>query len=57
MFKRQSSIADAKFSPMGNLLAYAVCYDWSKGAEGNDMKGSQVYVHNLTPAEVTPKKK
>eukprot|EP01031_Cornospumella_fuschlensis_P024244 gene24244-29316_t len=55
-FVKQNSVSDAKFAPSGNLLVYALSYDWSRGVEGNDSKlTNQIYVHNLQPAEVQPK--
>eukprot|EP00981_Chlorochromonas_danica_P015553 scaffold13193_cov189-Ochromonas_danica.AAC.1 len=37
-YAKQCPVADAKFSPMGNILVYALSYDWSRGVEGNDPK-------------------
>lgn len=55
-FKRQAPIVDAKFSAMGHLMAYAVSYDWSRGAEGYDPKlGHNVFIHVIKPEDVDPK--
>jgi hypothetical protein len=33
-FKGQAPITDCVISPMGNLMIYSLCYDWSMGKEG-----------------------
>ena len=38
MHKGRCPITTVKFNPMGNMLFYAMSYDWSKGAEHNDPK-------------------
>ena len=47
--QHKTPVTDMKFSPDGNLLAYAISYDWSKGHEFNDQRTlmPQVFVHNL----------
>ena len=47
--QQKTPVTDMKFSPDGNLLAYAISYDWSKGHEYNDPRAfmPQVFVHNL----------
>ena len=47
--QQKTPVTDMKFSPDGNLLAYAISYDWSKGHEFNDPRTfmPQVFVHNL----------
>eukprot|EP01128_Nolandella_sp_AFSM9_P003525 TRINITY_DN1518_c0_g1_i1.p1 TRINITY_DN1518_c0_g1~~TRINITY_DN1518_c0_g1_i1.p1 ORF type:complete len:344 (+),score=71.08 TRINITY_DN1518_c0_g1_i1:265-1296(+) len=47
------------FNPNATVFAYAVGYDWSKGAQGydqNNMK-NHVLLHGVKEAEVMPKKK
>lgn len=57
-FKNANSISALSFNPMGNLLLYAVSYDWSRGAEGNTAGlANQLYVHPVAEAEVKPKDK
>eukprot|EP00811_Abedinium_folium_P009580 NODE_18854_length_872_cov_5.417450.p2 GENE.NODE_18854_length_872_cov_5.417450~~NODE_18854_length_872_cov_5.417450.p2 ORF type:complete len:92 (+),score=19.11 NODE_18854_length_872_cov_5.417450:322-597(+) len=49
-------ITAGKFNTTGELFAYAVSYDWSKGHEGNHPslpKG--IYLHRVTELEVKPK--
>ncbi|KAJ3705681.1 hypothetical protein LUZ61_009386 [Rhynchospora tenuis] len=45
------------FSADGTLFAYAVCYDWSKGAEHHDPSKakSHVYLHSVWEDDVKPK--
>eukprot|EP00604_Paraphysomonas_vestita_P001655 CAMPEP_0174822018 /NCGR_PEP_ID=MMETSP1107-20130205/12579_1 /TAXON_ID=36770 /ORGANISM="Paraphysomonas vestita, Strain GFlagA" /LENGTH=302 /DNA_ID=CAMNT_0016039879 /DNA_START=77 /DNA_END=982 /DNA_ORIENTATION=- len=31
--KQKAPITDCKFSPMGNILVYSACYDWSMGKD------------------------
>lgn len=45
------------FSPDGTLFAYAVCYDWSQGAEGySPNTGNRIMVHRNLEEELRPKK-
>lgn len=56
-FKGQSQITCAQFSPSGNLLAYALSYDWSMGAEHNRPTdvSNNIMIHQNTPQEIQPK--
>ena len=54
---RAIPISALTFSPMGNVLAYATSYDWSRGAEyNNPSAGNTIWLHNVAEDEVTPKK-
>jgi mRNA export factor len=54
--KGRCPITSVKFSPMGNLLFYALSYDWSKGAEHNNPQmGNNIGLHYVQDSEVTPK--
>lgn len=45
-----------KFNALGDMYAYAVSYDWSKGHEGNHQSlPKSVMVHRVQEAEVKPK--
>lgn len=56
-------VTSCKFSPRGDLLFYALSYDWSMGAKPCDHRGNpipcndrrRVMVHSLDPSEVKPK--
>merc|ERR1719188_516540 len=49
-------VTAAKFNAPGDLFAYAVSYDWSKGHEGNHPQLPKgVYLHRVQEAEVKPK--
>jgi mRNA export factor len=55
-FTYQQPVVDVKFSPQGDMLAYACSYDWHKGAEHH--KAEQVpsiYVKGLTPKDLMKK--
>lgn len=57
-FKNVNSISTLAFNPMGNYLLYAVSYDWSRGAEGNNPSlVNSLYVHPVQESEVKPKDK
>lgn len=58
-FQRQIPIADAKFSPNGKYMAYALSYDWSKGSDHSQQyQGkSNIMIHEMQPAEINPKPK
>jgi hypothetical protein len=47
MHKGRCPITTVKFNPMGNMLFYAMSYDWSKGAEHNDPKVGFTYRNNF----------
>lgn len=56
MYKRACPGTDIKFSPNGQMLFYALSYDWSRGATGNDPKlGNNIYIHTVQPVEIVPK--
>ncbi len=46
------------FNGNGQLFAYALSYDWSKGHEGKkpDMK-PQLFVHRLKDEDIKPRQK
>eukprot|EP00929_Paragymnodinium_shiwhaense_P008638 TRINITY_DN112593_c0_g1_i1.p1 TRINITY_DN112593_c0_g1~~TRINITY_DN112593_c0_g1_i1.p1 ORF type:complete len:393 (-),score=116.93 TRINITY_DN112593_c0_g1_i1:395-1573(-) len=45
-----------KFNAQGDMYAYAVSYDWSKGHEHNHPSlPKSVMIHKVQPTEVTPK--
>jgi mRNA export factor len=49
-------VTAGKFNAQGDMYAYAVGYDWSKGHEGNHPTlPKSVMVHKVQQAEVTPK--
>jgi mRNA export factor len=57
-FKNVNSISALAFNPMGSLLVYAISYDWSRGAEGNNTSlGNQLFIHPVQETEVKPKDK
>ena len=45
-------VTAAKFSAQGDLLAYAVGYDWAKGHEGGVNVPVKLYVHKLQEADL-----
>ena len=46
----------AKFNTPGDLFAYAVSYDWSKGHEFNSPQlPRKVLLHRVQEAEIKPK--
>lgn len=51
-------VVAGKFSPAGDLFAYAVCYDWSRGVDGDrDDLPRAVLVHRVLDSEVRSKSK
>lgn len=56
-FKGQSQITCSTFSPTGNLFVYALSYDWSMGAEHNNVTevSNNIMIHQNTPQEIQPK--
>jgi mRNA export factor len=58
MHKRRCPVTCAKFSPMGDMMFYALSYDWSKGAEHNNATmGNNIVVHQVADSDVAPKNK
>jgi mRNA export factor len=54
--KARCPVSCVKFSPLGNLLFYAVSYDWSRGHEYNNTAlGNNIGLHYVQEAEITPK--
>ena len=55
-YKKQQSISAIKFNSGGNLMAYALSYDWSKGSSGNPNAAlNKVFIHRIDDAEIRPK--
>jgi len=55
--RNEQSITASGFNNTGNIFAYAVSYDWSRGAEFYDVKkGSQIFLHPTNDSEVQPRK-
>lgn len=55
-FKKQCPITCAKFTPMGDMMFYALSYDWSKGVSGNNSSfPNQIMMHPVSEAEMTVK--
>lgn len=49
-------ITAAKFNATGDLMAYAVGYDWSKGFEHNQASiPKKIFVHRIQEIEIKPK--
>jgi mRNA export factor len=49
-------ITSVKFNPTGDLLAYAVSYDWSRGHEANNPNyPKQILLHKVQESDVKPK--
>ena len=49
-------ITATRFNPKGNLFAYAVSYDWSKGHEHNNPNiPRKIFVHAVDDADIRPK--
>lgn len=49
-------VTSGKFNAPGDMFAYAVSYDWSKGHEGNTPGlPKQIMLHKVQEAEVKPK--
>jgi len=59
LFNRMDqSITSASFNRDGNIYAYAVSYDWSKGIEYyNKSKPNVIYLHAVHDSEIMPRKK
>jgi len=59
LFTRASQpITTSTFNRDGSIFAYALGYDWSKGAEAYDKnKGSSILLHAVQDAEVAPREK
>jgi mRNA export factor len=54
--KLRCPITVAKFNPMGNMMLYALSYDWSKGAEQNNPQlGNNIVYHPVVDDEIAPK--
>ncbi|KAM5469863.1 RNA export factor gle2 [Microsporum audouinii] len=50
------TISTSTFNRNGNIFAYAVSYDWSKGYTGNTPQTqNKVMMHPVTPEEVKPR--
>lgn len=55
--KFNGPIASAAFNQRGDLYAYAVSYDWSKGSEHyNRSMQNEIYLHYVKDDEIKPKK-
>jgi mRNA export factor len=59
LFNRaQTSITCSSFNRDGSIYAYALSYDWSKGAEFYDKnKPNQIFLHAVQDAEIAPREK
>ncbi|GAB2269528.1 Poly(A)+ RNA export protein rae1 [Dionaea muscipula] len=57
MSRCSQPIPCSAFNNDGSIFAYAVCYDWSKGAENYNPQNAkpQIYLHLTQEAEVKPK--
>jgi mRNA export factor len=51
-----NSIIDIDFSPDSSFVAYAVAYDWAKGADGRTNTNEGLYVKRVTDQEIGPKR-
>jgi mRNA export factor len=50
------SITATTFNRSGNIFAYAVSYDWSKGYQGNNAQyPNKVMLHPVQPDECKPR--
>jgi mRNA export factor len=49
-------VVDGRFNAQGDLYAYALSYDWGKGAGGYDKSKSALYITGITPERLTQKK-
>eukprot|EP00127_Corallochytrium_limacisporum_P003279 Clim_evm128s147 gene=Clim_evmTU128s147 len=50
-------ITSTAFSADGNLFAYGVGYDWSKGYHySSPQPFNRIYIHTVTPEQIQPKK-
>lgn len=57
-FQRMNQpITATAFSADGNIFAYAVGYDWSKGVEYNSNVSNYVLLHGVQEAEICKGKK
>lgn len=57
LHKRKVPITAVKFSPRGDVMFYALSYDWSKGAEHNVAgAGHKIVYHPVLDAEIQPKR-
>ena len=55
--KGKCPISVVKFNPMGNMMLYALSYDWSKGVEHNNPQvGNNIVYHPVVDSEIAPKK-
>jgi len=54
--KCRMPIVAADFNNDCSAIAYGISYDWSKGQAGHQSKGSQLYIHKVSPDEVKRKK-
>jgi len=52
----QNSISSADFSYGGDIFAYAVGYDWSKGYDQQNRTNESIWLHPIQESEVKPKK-
>ncbi|CAM9575689.1 unnamed protein product [Phaeothamnion confervicola] len=58
--KRDNAITCARFSAAGDLFAYGIGYDWSRGCEHAPPPGqahSNIFVHHATDEEIKPREK
>jgi mRNA export factor len=55
--RKKAPISASAFNKLGNMFAYAVSYDWSKGAAQYTDKTNQIYLHSVQAAEVRPRGK
>lgn len=57
MYRCCHPIPCSTFNHDGSIFAYAVCYDWSKGAENHNPATAKTYIYLHTPqdGEVKPK--
>jgi mRNA export factor len=57
MPKCSASIPCAEFNYNGQILAYAVSYDWHKGAEAHNAATAtnKIYLHPVAETEVKPR--
>jgi mRNA export factor len=54
--KRSAPVVVGSFSPNGNIFAYALSYDWSKGVHGyNQNNKTSLYLHPVSESEVKKK--
>jgi len=59
MQKMKAPIPAASFNHDGTILAYAVSYDWHKGAQMHNQATAtnKIFLHAVTDSEVKPRKK